>query len=811
MTHSFRKNVELGLERFASIVYRNRFKAIFCVLLFFAAFASNLPNLKIDTSTEGFLHKDDPTLKTYNEFRDQFGRDEMIVLAINPDDVFDLKFLGKLKKLHEELEEKVPHLDDVTSLINARNTRGEGDELIVEDLLENWPQTKAELAVIKKRAMENTTYKNLLLSEDGKFTTLVIKTNAYSNAGVEVDVLEGFDDSETEEGDAKPEKREYLTDAENSEVVSAVREIIKRYDSPDFPIQYAGAPVIIDSIKRAMLRDMRKFMVMAIVIISVVLFILFRRVSGVAMPMAVVILSLFSTFGLMALVGTPIKLPTQILPSFLLAVGVGDSVHILAIFYNRFNKTGDKEASIAWAVGHSGLAVVMTSLTTAAGIGSFITSEIAPIADIGRFASAGVMMALIYTIVLLPAMIALWPLKPKREIGHGDGGSLMDRFLAGTADFATGYPKSVAAVSAVIIAVALALALQLQFTHDPLTWLPEDNPSRVATKIIDKKMKGTIALEIVVDTGKENGIYQPGLLNSFEKLAVYAEAIKTDDLFVGKAWSVADILKEINRALNENRPEFYAIPQNKDLIAQEFLLFENSGSDDLEDFVDSQFSKTRFSMKLPWINVIGYTDFLIDIEKKFRGELSGYADVTVTGLISIFSRMLHAAIHSMGKSYLIAGVVITLMMMLLIGNVRIGLLAMIPNVMPIVIALGFMKATGMPLDMFTMMIGSIAIGLAVDDTIHFFHNFRRYYHETGDVRDAVRHTLLTTGRAMLVTTAVLSIGFFIFMLASMSNIFNFGILTGMAIILALIADFLLAPAMMTLISHPAPGPGEDDD
>lgn len=810
MGSSVRKKIELWFERFAHIVYRNRLKAIFITLLFFAALASNLPNLTVDTSNEGFLHKDDPTLKTYNEFRDQFGRDEVIVLAISPDDLFDLKFLEKLKKLHEELEEKVPHLDEVTSLINARNTRGEGDELIVEDLFENWPQTKAELAAIKKRAMESPVYKNFLLSENGRFTTLVIKTDAFSSVGIEEDVMEGFDDTEPPPTGEKAEKRAYLTDAENSEVVKAVSEIVEQYDSKDFPIQYAGSPVVVDTIKRAMMRDMRQSMLMAIVVIAVVLFGLFRRVSGVVMPMTVVILTLLSTFGLMALVGTPIKLPTQILPLFLLAVGVGDSVHILSIFYNRFNKTGDKKASIAWAVGHSGLAILMTSLTTAAGIGSFVTAEIAPIADIGKFAAAGVMMALFYTVVLLPAMIALIPLKPKREIGHGDDGSLTDRLLVRTADFATGNPKSIVFVSAVIIAGALTAALQLRFTHDPLRWLPADNPARMATEKIDKEMKGTVALEIVVDTGKENGIYQPGLLNKFEELAIYAEAIKTDELFVGKVSSVADILKEINRALNENRPEFYAIPQNKDLIAQEFLLFENSGSDDLEDFVDSQFSKTRFSLKLPWINIIGYTDFLIDIEKKFQEELSDYADVTVTGLISIFSRMLYAAIHSMGKSYLIAGVVITFMMIFLIGNIRIGLLAMIPNVMPIVIALGFMKVAGMPLDMFTMMIGSIAIGLAVDDTIHFFHNFRRYYHETGDVRDAVRQTLLTTGKAMLVTTAVLSIGFFIFMFASMSNIYNFGFLTGLAIILALVADFLLAPAMMALISHPAPSPGENE-
>ncbi|MFQ5432714.1 MAG: RND family transporter [Nitrospinota bacterium] len=810
MTHNLRKSVERGFERFAHLVYRNRLTAILLTLIFFAALASNLPNLGIDTSNEGFLRDDDPVLITYNEFRDQFGRAEMVIIALSPEEVFDIDFLEKLKRLHEELEEKVPHLDDVTSLINARNTRGEGDELIVEDLLENWPQNEQELAALKKRALENPVYKNLLLSEDGKFTTIVIRTDAYSSIGIKEDVLEGFDDEASQAAKAVSEKREYLTDAENSEVVSAVSELVKRYDSPDFPIQIAGSPVVSDVLKRSMMKDMRRFIAMSLVIIAVVLFALFRRLSGVLMPMVVVILSLLSTFALMALVGTPIKLPTQILPSFLLAVGIGDSVHILAIFYNRFNKTGDKEGSVAWAIGHSGLAVVMTSLTTAAGLASFMTAEVAPIADIGKFASAGVMMALAYTVVLMPAMLALWPLKPTREIGHGEGGSLMDRLLDRMADFATGYAKPIVAVSAAVIAVGLFFALQLEFTHNPLKWFPKKTPIRKATEKIDKELKGTVAVDVVVDTGVENGLYRPDLLNSFDKLSRHFESFKMGELFVGKAWSLADILKEINKALNENREEFYAIPQDKNLIAQEFLLFENSGSDDLEDFVDSQFSKTRFSMKLPWIDVIGYKDFLDTVENKFKEALSEGTAVTVTGMIVLFSRTLYASIYSMGESYLIAGVVITFMMMFLIGNIRIGLISMIPNVMPIVITLGFMKVAGMPLDMFTMMIGSIAMGLAVDDTIHFFHNFRRYYHETGDVRDAVHHTLHTTGRAMLVTSVVLSLGFFIFMFASMNNLFNFGLLTGMTIVLALAADFLLSPAILALISHPAPGPGENN-
>ncbi len=172
----------------------------------------------------------------------------------------------------------------------------------------------------------------------------------------------------------------------------------------------------------------------------------------------------------------------------------------------------------------------------------------------------------------------------------------------------------------------------------------------------------------------------------------------------------------------------------------------------------------------------------------------------MTGLISLLGRTLHAAMVSAAKSYLIAGIVITFMMILLIGDFRMGLLAMIPNLMPIFLTLGIMGAAGIPMDMFTMLIGSIAIGLAVDDTVHFMHNFRRYYDETADAREAVRRTLLTTGRALLVTSIVLSLGFLIFMFSSMNNLFNFGLLTGFTIVMALLADFLLAPALMTLLT-----------
>jgi len=800
-----RKKIENRFESFGNLIYENRIKALIIMAVTVVAMASGLSKTRFDTSMEGFLHDDDPVLATYNAFRDQFGRDEMILLALQPPEIFEQGFLKTLQTLHQDLETNVPHLDEITSLINARSTRGEGDVLVVEDLLENWPQSAVEMETLRKRVLSNPLYKNLLISEDGRFTAVAIKTSTYSSASSdpgdldEVDAaLEGFGD-EPPAGE-KSEEPAYLTDQENKEVVEAVREVMARYSSPDFPIYIAGSPVVTNDLRRSMLRDARLFILMAGATMTVFLLILFRRVSGFVLPMTVVIMSLLSTVGLMGHFGIAIRLPTNVLPSFLIAVGVGDAVHILTIFYRRMAYGDNKKRAIAYALGHSGLAVVMTTMTTAAGLFSFSTAEVAPIADLGVFAGIGVLLAMVNTLVFLPAMLALVPLRDKKLTDHQQReGTFLDKLLAGIGDFATRHPIKIIVISSIILTIAIIGACRSKFTHNVLKWLPEDMEIRVSTEAIDRNLKGTTVLEVVVDTGEEDGLHDPWVLNRLEELKGHFESSQQYNLFVGKVTTVTDILKEIHQALNENNPEYYTVPQDTALIPQEFLIFENSGSDDLEDFVDTQFNQARFTLKVPWSDAIMYADFIRAVEKKFQEVFASRANITVTGLMNIMGRTLAAAIHSMAKSYVIAFVVITFFMILLIGNIRVGLVSMIPNLSPIIIALGIIGFTDIPLDMFTMLIGSIAIGLAVDDTIHFMHNFMRYRHETGDVRKAVHMTLQTTGRAMLFTSMVLSTGFFILMLSKMHNLQNFGLLTGIAIMLALIADFLLAPALMAVI------------
>ncbi len=805
ITNTFRNRIENGFEQFGHWIYRHHWIMLILMLGLTFALASNIPKLRMDTSTEGFLHENDPILQQYNSFRDQFGRTELVLITIESKNIFSKPFMQRLKSMHDEIESNVPHLDDITSLINTRNTKGAKGELIVEDLLENWPQNDHAWQALKEQAMANPLYTNMMLSSDGTITTVVLKTDTYSTPDKPDDVMAGFDDDPTSGFDsANDEPRTYLTDQENSELVSAVRDIIDRYQADDFKIYYAGTPVITDVLKKSMQKDIKKFMVMALAAIAFVLFLLFRRLSGVIYPLITVALSLVSTLGLMGLTDTPFKLPTQILPSFLLAVGVGASVHLLAIFYRQLqldrdqeHPYGNKENAIAHALGHSGLAILMTSLTTAAGLASFSGTDVAPISDLGFIASSGVIMSLIYTLIFIPVLITIFPAKAKGAMDastekHG----LMDKILTSVAHTSIDKSRTILVISAVIIVVGLAGAMQSKFSHKPFEWLNESTPVRQATDFVNERMGGASSLEVVIDSEKENGLYDPAIMSGLSSLADDIGQYHKGEIVVGKTLSLADMLKEINKALNENRTEFYTIPDDRELIAQEFLLFENSGSDDLEDIVNNQFSQSRFTIKMPFADAVLYPDFIREIEHKFNTMFQNNVLVYTTGISSLMGRTVSASMLSMTQGYLFAAVIITLMMIILIGDFKIGLVSMIPNLTPIILTIGLMGWLNIPIDMFNMLIGSIALGLAVDDTIHFMHNYRRYHHQTDDVKEAVRLTHLSTGRAMLVTTIVLSLGFFLYMFSSMNNIFNFGLLTGFTIIMALLADLYLAPALL---------------
>ncbi len=794
---NWRLKVEKQFEHFSDLITKHRFKTLFLMLAMVLSLAVNLPKITMDTSTEGFLYPDDPQILMYNDFRNQFGRDEKIIVAVKTEDVFDARFLEKLFALHSEIEEQLPYIKEVNSLKNARKTTGNEEELIVEDLfLDGIPSSAEALAEIKAYAQGNNIYENLYLSEDGTFTTIMITTNTYTSVGNETEAVDEFSEGFDEEESSSDEPLPFISVQETNELILKLETVLDKYRSDDFVIYDAGSPIVTKNLQSTLVADMSKFILYVIATISLLLFFMFRRLSGIILPLLVVILTLLATVGSMAMAGAPITSMTQILPSLLLAVGVGASVHLLAMFFHKYDATGDKTGAIAYALGHSGLAIVMTSVTTAASLSSFSISDIQPVANLGVFASIGVMLALVLTLVFLPVMLAVLPIKAKKDAAATHG--ILDELTVAIADISIKYRRSIAISALVVIIGSVVLASQMHFSHNPLHWFKKENTVRVHTEVIDHELKGSISIEVVLDTHKENGVYDPAFLNALERASKEIYTFRGEHYFIGKIVNVADVLKEIHMALHENDKAFYVIPQDPDLIAQEFLLFENSGSDDLEDIVDSQFSKTRLSIKAPWVDSVEYVELIDQLDLLLAKEFGGAVSVSVTGTLPILATTITKSIESSIESYMIAFIVIGLLMVVLIGNVKLGALSMLPNLTPIMFGVAFMVVFDLPLDMFTILIGAIAIGMVVDDTIHYMHNFKRYYLIHQDVDEAIRLTLASTGRAIFITSIVLSSGFFVFIFASMNNLLNFGLITGITVLMAMVTNLLLTGALMKI-------------
>ena len=349
--------------------------------------------------------------------------------------------------------------------------------------------------------------------------------------------------------------------------------------------------------------------------------------------------------------------------------------------------------------------------------------------------------------------------------------------------------------------MSLASASRLELSHDPLGWLSDEEPVVAATRHIDAKLGGSVSYEVLVETEDEGGVRHPETLVRMAELGMSLEQEPRDGLVAAQTVSLADVVKEINRALNGDRADAYVVPEDANLVSQELLLFENSGSDDLEDMVDSQYRTGRIAVRMPWRDAVSYVDYFGEASADVERALGDLGSAKTTGVLALLVKAIYALVTSLAQSYVLAFVVITPLMVLLLGSLRTGLLAMIPNTIPILFTLGLMGLLGLPLDAFSLLVGGISLGLAVDDTIHFMHNYRRYSDHGSSFESAVDQTLQTAGRAMLITTVALSVGFIGFVLSSMHNLTNLGILVSFAITVAFFADVLLAPALLALFGQ----------
>lgn len=806
---NLRHLIEHLFEVWSVQVVKHRWWILAMTLAFSAAVIPQLRNGWVDVSIESFLPAENPALQDYNDFRLLFTYAPGAVLTVELEDsVFTMENLNRVRAMHEYIEQNTPYLLKITSLANVRYTRDEDDVMVTGDLSEIWPQREEDIPAFRDIVMSNDNYLGGVISRNEHILNVLIDPLVFDPDNRHPN-QQGFT---------------YLQAEEEGAFSKTVHEMADKLTQPGFKVRNAGGPTMNYSIAKDMEASTGRSVMLGMAIIVVLLALLFRRVSGVLLPLLVVVMTLLVTMALWPLLGYPYNGNTQIIPSFLLAVGIADAVHILSIFYRHYDNGMEKFQAITQSMRETAIAVLLTTITTAVGLLSFLASDMMPTMTMGLFGAIGVMMALFYTLALLPALLAILPIR-RHSVQAGQPGEegeektgLILRGVDATVDafarLGVEHAKTVGIATLAISLVAIAGLVQVRLEHDPLSWYPDDNPLRKGIALVDEHMDGSMFASIILKTHQQNTLHDPQFLNVMQDIETHLKNLTYADIKTNNAISLLSIVKETHRALNGNDPAFFSIPQDRELVAQELLLFE-SGSDDMYDFTDHDLSLARIDIRLQWGNVLYYRDYVKLIQQEIETVLKAHnmpqVEVKVVGLLAIFGETLYNLLIDTIESYLMAFLVVFLIMWMMMESFRGGLIAIIPNLFPILFTVGMIGWLDIPLNIITSTIGCIIIGISVDDTIHFMHHFRRYMQQSHNVKDAIYQTLHTCGRAIFFTSVVLIGGFIVHLTGELSTNKEFGWMLSIAIFMALLANLILAPALLMLFWKNKPGSTQQAD
>ena len=798
----YKEKAERWFKSLAVRVIRYRKAVILVSILAVGLLSIFIPRLSIVSTLESSFSTRNQVIKDYQKFRDQFGRDEQIILLVKSENIFSPDFLARFKQFHEDLENTLPLVSEVNSLINAPYIEKNKEKLTTTTFLRNLPQTENESRILREKALDNPLFRNNLLTEDGRSMIIIIKTQAVSGLSEDGRKLKKHDENlglSNVSNHEKDQVERSISQVESIAILGYVNAVIKQYNTDNFRIFLSGMPVYQFEVEPVIRQNIKKSSIMVFVMTFFFMAILFRRVSGIFLPQFVVLMGLGATLGLMAIFRIPFTLTSSMLPSIILSVGLTAPIHFMVVFFKYQRKVGRFRAIIA-TLDHSGLPIFLTSLTTIASLLAFSLTEIAPIAHLGIFSALGIAICLLLTLFFLPALLSILEVLPGEEREKLYETSIYSRTMIWLGRFGVRQSRDVYILIIISTLIILPGALQVNFSHNMLHYFDENSNFMRHTRLIENEIRGFRGLEILVDTNQENGIFNNDILERLGKLEAFV--ITQTDYFgtpyVEKTLSTVNIIEEANKRSHEGIPPDLQLPLKAGSEEHHLVELKSSGAGLLDKFTDNDFSLIRYTAMMFWNDAAVDVEFIKDLEVRIHELFGQNVDVIITGAVSIGSRVINSMMANLAIGYVLAFGIITIFMIMAVGDVKLGLIAMVPNMIPIIFGLGIMGHMDIPLNTYNLIGGSIVIGVAVDDTIHFFHNFSRYYRKTGDVGIAVTQTLQTAGRALLTTTFILVSCFWLQMISPLKVISDFGLVMGFTLLIAFLADVLMAPALLQM-------------
>jgi len=730
-------------DMFEWIVHRP-LTVIFTTAAITGLFGWQLPNLSFKTSVYDLQIEDLPETARYNEFKTLFGSDEIIRVVIKSSNVFDPITFRKI----ELLGEAAAQIDGVRRVISLPGIKK------AVDVAGNWSMEKF-YAVVSQADL----FRKNLISADGKTTALTL-------------ALESGADSQR--------------------VIQQVGQLLK--DAPaDLRLYQIGMPLVSEALARFTEKDFFRLPPITFLIIAVILFFLFRKLQYILIPLICVGLALVWTFGLMAWLNIPLSMLTMIVPVFLVAVGTAYCLHILSEFLTSTKAANSPVDATRQTFASMSLPTLLAVLTTAIGLGSLLANRITAIQEFAIFSCFGMISILIIVLTFLPAVLSIMPLPAKPTGRHSDPNSWFSRFIDKIVDLNLRHQKIVLPIIGALVLLCIAGIFRIQVETNPVGYLKEGAEVKRNFSDIYQELSGSFPVNIAMGGAQADFFEHPANLADIARLQAFLDTLEGVD----KTLSFADYLKLVNYVLNRFEPAYYRLPEAGFEVRMLLNNFKTIlGEDVFSRFMTADVSKTNIillthlSSSRKFLQLREKT--LAFVKQNFSKDLQW----EVTGLGIVIAASSHQLTIGQIKSLGITMILVFGMMFILFMSAKVGLIAILPNLFPIIINFGIMGWLGIELSMVTSLIASIAIGLAVDDTIHYLVRYNREFKKDLDEKRAIRDALHQVGKPIIFTTITLCAAFSILLFSSFKPTAIFGLMMIITSLAALVGDLILLPSLI---------------
>lgn len=722
----------------------------------------------IDNDLTAWFSVDDPIYQDYHRFQDEFGGTRTVIIAVRApsrDRLFSREGFDYLDKVSGDIE-RVQAVQRVSSLatatvVDALPATGDDDggldvRRLIEDLETSTPTQ------VGQRALDDELFRGDLISADGTVTAIVI-----------------FFDEDT-------------IDDVRAEVLADIRRVVDTQLPEGFEAFYNGSLEITEWYNRVTLSNQTTFTPPIFVLTLGALFVMFRSWRKTVLTFAAILVSLLWTLGLYDLFGFSYNVLSSMIVPLVVVLAIADDVHILQ-HYGHLRRHTSHEQAFVHTVSHLLAPLFGASATTALGMLSLATSQVVAVREFGMGSAIGVMVDFFISIVFVPTML-VWV---KAETADVPQESWFLGPLRRVSMFSIRHAKTVMAVAGVVVAVAGLGMSRLKVDTNHINFFSTRHELYKSAEVIDNQLSGIYTFQVFLE-GPPESMQQPDVLQRMDRLSRQLQALP----FVKKSTSLADYVKRVHRELNDGRPEAYVVPATSAEIAQELLVFGlgDEGRMELERVAASDFSKAQVTVKLASMS----SDLVfqqVAAAERLAAEIFAGSGVTatVTGSGRLFSTLDHYLVRSQISSFGTAFITVFAVIFLVFRSWRFGLLSIAPNLLPVCVVFGVMGWLDISLNIATVMVASVALGVVDDDTIHFISRYRKETHSGATTDEAIETATMQEGRAALTTAIVNSCAFAVLMLSEYRPSAWFGGLLALTMVVAFLAEVFILPATIKLL------------